>query len=73
MPACGPAFRSSARYVDSNKHVGADVVSLVETVVGPVRPLLIGVFAAVAGVLLVACANVANLLLSRAATVSGVK
>jgi putative ABC transport system permease protein len=60
--------RLARRYVSTNKHSGVDVVALEETVLGPVRPLLFGVFAAAAAVLLVACANVANLLLSRAAT-----
>jgi putative ABC transport system permease protein len=56
------------RYVAEDKHLDVRIVALDETLLGPVRPLLWGVFAAVAGVLLVACANVANLLLSRAAS-----
>ncbi len=51
-----------------DKNLAARTTMLDESLVGSVKPLLFAVFAAVAGVLLVACANVSNLLLSRAAS-----
>lgn len=60
------AQRLEKDHPQTNHERGAHVVSITEDVVGGIRPTLLLVFGAVMFVLLVACANVANLLLARA-------
>jgi putative ABC transport system permease protein len=57
--------RIAAEFPKSNESVGANVMPLIDAVAGDARPGLLICLGAVAAVLLVACTNVANLLLSR--------
>jgi len=66
MAAVGERLR--VEYPRSNAPFGGTAIGLQESLVGDVQKLLFTMFGAVAFVLLIGCANVANLLLVRAAS-----
>jgi putative ABC transport system permease protein len=60
------ADRLARQYPENSANESADVVGLHESIVGSVKEMLLTLFIAVGVVLLIACVNVANLLLVRA-------
>jgi putative ABC transport system permease protein len=64
----GISRRLENQFANDNRDTGMRVMPLHEDAVGKLRPVLLLLFAAVGFLLFIGCANVANLLLARAAT-----
>src|SRR5262249_28571945 len=62
------AARLAEHYPESSIDVGVMITPLIESVTRDIRTVLLAVMGTVGLVLLIACANVANLLIARAAT-----
>ena len=56
-----------AQYPATDSGFAMRATPFADIFIGPIRPILVAAFGAVGGVLIIACANVANLLLSRSA------
>ena len=64
----GIAARLKQQYKDDEEYTGAAAIKLRDDMLGESRPALLMLLSAVAVLLLIACVNVANLLLARGAT-----